>query len=90
MKPITVKIRGETWRVSRTGINGARCYRSRKLITVNRRAKGRALRRWLVHETLHAGHWDMDEEAVTELAIAIDAMLAAISDHRKGNHARSR
>ena len=46
-----------------------------KQIRIAKRCKGERLLVVLIHEGLHAGLWDLDEEAVTEIAEDLGRMI---------------
>ena len=71
--------RGKRWRIRwRTGRGKGYCEAPtapEKEMTINPRQKDIALLDTLIHESLHACHWDMDEEAVEETATDIARLL---------------
>lgn len=71
MKFKRITIRGKRWKLifgkTAKGIDGL-CDLEAKTITVNDRLKGERLLDVLLHEILHAAHWDLDEAAVAETA----------------------
>ena len=52
-------------------------------ITIYKYLKGRSLLYALLHESLHACFWDMDEEAVTEAATDISHLLWRLGYRRQ-------
>ena len=75
-----VTIRGKRWRFERRKTQGAygRCdgpHIKNKTITVDPRISGQTELDTVIHECLHAAFWDMDEEAVEEVATDLARIL---------------
>lgn len=71
-----VTVRGKRWRLQFGRISPSADYDGKcdppcaagKTIIVNRRLRGERRLEVIIHEMLHAGHWDLAEEAVGELS----------------------
>ena len=76
-----VQIRGETWRVRFVSRppegNVGLCDRTRKTPAIKVWDGLGGVKRLdtIIHETLHAALWDLDEEAIEETATAIAEIL---------------
>ena len=76
------KLRGKMWEVERVarlpGGERGMCDQPNtpnKRIQILKRLKGEELLEVLLHEALHACMWDLDEEAVAELATDTSRMI---------------
>lgn len=72
------KIRGKYWKILRDRLppdKDGLCVRDKRLITVRPSLRGERELDVLIHEMLHACMWDLDEEAVTEMASDIAHVL---------------
>lgn len=90
-KTILTCIRGRLWRVMFTRLRGqADGYcdhpaTARRRIRIHSGLPAERELTVLIHEALHAGLWDLSEEAVTELAEDLSGLLTACGYGRPGN-----
>ena len=81
-----VTVRGKRWRLKFGRLKPTADYHGicdapstpAKTITVNSRLRGEKRLEVLIHELLHAGHWDWDEEAVEEFARDLARVLVRL------------
>jgi len=70
------RIAGKPWRIQfRSQRDDGICTAAKRLITVRRSLKARRLLEVLVHEILHAEHWQIDEQYVQDTAADIARIL---------------
>lgn len=79
---MNVILRGKRWCLSFVSLARERCIGKcdppdsrRKRIRIDKSLEGQQRLEILIHEMLHACHWDMDESAVTETAHDIAKIL---------------
>lgn len=68
--------------------------RAHKAIRIRRRLRGQERLDTIIHELLHAGHWDLKEDAVNELASDIARVLTQLGytdgSEREGEEVKSK
>lgn len=71
------RLAGKPWRIQFRGQReDGNCNAAKRLIVVRRSLRGRRLLEVLVHEILHAEHWQIDEYYVQETAKDIARVLS--------------
>ncbi len=88
-----VRVRGKLWRLLFERLPKSADYFGvcdapnvhNKAIRVDRRLSGEKRLEVVLHELLHAGHWDMSEEAVEEFARDAARILTRLGYHN-GDH----
>lgn len=92
-KPVNVKIRGKRWRLRFVGHKelprgtDAECDSPSlkgKEIRVRQSLSGMKRLDRIIHECLHAGHWDLSEDAVDEMAHDLAHILGRLGYEAKG------
>ena len=85
----TARIGGKRWRVRflpaavfSRGCDGDCSIRS-NTIRIKRNLKGRSMLESLIHETLHAAHWQIAEECVAETADDLARLLWRLGYRRE-------
>tara|TARA_Y100001973_G_scaffold106824_1_gene188477 strand:- start:2528 stop:2794 length:267 start_codon:yes stop_codon:yes gene_type:complete len=74
----TLYIGEKRWKVLRCKLSDRRgdCHLENKQIRISDKLEGKELVEILVHEIVHARVWDLDEEAVEDIGIAVSNALA--------------
>lgn len=77
---MNVIIRGRRWKLIRKALRG--CWgicdppnTVNKAVIIHSALKGRKELEIIIHEVMHAGHWDMDEVAVEEFSKDLATIL---------------
>jgi hypothetical protein len=81
MKSITLKIRGQRWKVvfCKRAKDKGTCDYIKRVITLSLGKNHKDRLNTIIHEVLHAGYEDMSESAIGEMADAIDGAIKSIS-----------
>lgn len=81
------RLRGRYWTIIRGKLDRTQdglCDASKRLITVRPSLTGERELDVLIHEMLHACHWDLDEQAISETASDLARVLTRMG-FRKEN-----
>lgn len=81
------RLRGRYWTIQRDKLPSSQdglCDATTRTITVRRSLAGERELDVLIHEMLHACHWDLDEQAITETASDLARVLTRLG-YRKEN-----
>lgn len=90
---MNVLIRGRRWRIERCELSrrtAGECDApdaESKAIRIDRRLKGQEELETIIHEVIHAAHWDLCEEAVDETAEAIARVLWRLGYRQRSDDA---
>lgn len=75
------RLRNRYWTITRGKLDRTKdglCDASKRLITIKRSLSGERELDVLIHEMLHACHWDLDEQAITETASDLARVLTRL------------
>lgn len=75
------RLRGRYWTITRGKLDKTQdglCDASTRRITIRQSLTGERELDVLIHEMLHACHWDLDEQAITETASDIARVLTRL------------
>lgn len=75
------RLRGRYWTILRGKLDRTKdglCDAMSRTITVRRSLAGERELDVLIHEMLHACHWDLDEQAITETASDLARVLTRL------------
>lgn len=83
---MVITVRGKRWKllfehIRRSADYAGKCdapSKRSKAIRIHRGLKGERRLEVLIHEMLHAGHWDLAEEAVGEMAVDFARVLTRL------------
>lgn len=83
-KDMRARIAGKPWRIQFLPVRyDGQCLLNRRVMEIRRSLDGRKLMETMVHEALHAAHWQIDEEYVHETAADIARILWRLGYRRQ-------